>query len=434
MFLIYFRKTRRFVYRSLIKIFYTLNYVYWHSKHKKKLKELKEAYKTKKIRVGFLGYLDGPSCDVFTDLYRQFLKNDDFECSIVVVPYTHDYKDKMIAKQDIAAKYLENLNIKPLLGYNKEHDSFNDYSDLFDIVFFEIEYDWVNPLFRADNFRNCLTYIIPYGQYLADNIWCHMTYKMMSEVYCIFPTSVSVQKMMKKYSSVWGKNICPQYLGNPKIDKFFIDSNSFKDVWKKAKPNQKRIIWAPHHTWADYSNFLTYCQYFLDLAQDNEDTLFISIKPHPALKDSLKKINGWSDQQITEYFDLWKNGTNTDIFEGEWYDLFYSSDAMILDSVGFMLEYSLTGKPACVLYKTDNDGDRLMKFSECGEQVYDILYHAQNKTEIEKFIKMVSINEDPKFDLRSKYIKDNYLPPYGNSGSVNIYNYILNTLSSNGTR
>lgn len=383
------------------------------------------------IRVGFLGYLDGPSCDVFTELYNKFSNDSRFICSVITVPYTHDEKGKMIKKQQVAIDYLESRGIKPLPGYDEENDVYVDYSGLFDLVFFEVEYDWVHPYFKAQNFPQALSFVIPYGQYLANNIIHHLSCEMMSYVYMVFPTSVSVGKMMKKYSVINGRNICNIYLGNPKTDVFFFPPRQYDDVWQKANSLQKRIIWAPHHTWADYSNFEFYSDFFLNYAESHKDDIFLAIKPHPALRDSLKSINKWSDEKIEFYFDRWRNGKNTALFEGAWYDLFMSSDAMILDSIGFMLEYSLSMKPACVLYRENEKGDRIMKFSECGEEVYNLLYHAKSQQEVESFIGLIKNGDDPSFEFRKKYIENNYLPPYNKSGSENIYNYIIEVIEKN---
>ena len=168
----------------------------------------------------------------------------------------------------------------------------------------------------------------------------------------------------------------------------------------------------------------------LEYAEANKETLFMAIKPHPALRDSLKKINNWTDSEINEYFDKWSNGSNTALFEGAWFDLFKSSDAMILDSIAFMLEYSLTGKPACVLYNLNEQGQRKMRFSDCGEQIYDILYHAKNETEIMDFINNVVMGDDTGYNARMKYIKENYLPPSGKTGSINIYKYVKDIVTS----
>jgi len=415
--------------RFFKKIYYTILYIPLYFKYSRICNQLKEKYGKDVIRVGFLGYLDGPSCDIFTGLYKIFEKNRNFECNVVVVPYTHDDKDKMIQKYRKAVYYVKGLGINPLHGYDEEKDSFLNYSGRFDITFFEIEYNWVHPYFLVDNFNNSLSFILPYGQYLADDIDAHFSCRMMSRVFKIIPPSDAVRKMMGRYSYTFGWNVCEKFLGNPKTDMFFDKSTTPQDVWVKSKSSQKRIIWAPHHTWAQYSNFLKYSEFFLSYANSHTDDTFIAIKPHPALKDSLSKINGWSEEKINDYFDRWKQGVNTDLFEGAWFDLFKTSDAMIMDSIAFMLEYSLAGKPSCVLYKLNEKGKRLMKFSDCGEKIYELLYHAKNEDEIETFINMIKRGEDIQGSDRIQYIQSNYLPPYDNSASQNIYDYIMKILA-----
>lgn len=425
------RRILSIIKNKLRKVFYYYRFSFLSVKYGKIKDRLKNKLGKEPIRVGFLGYLDGPACDVFTELYYKFSNDSRFVCSVITVPYTHDEKGKMIKKQQVAIDYLESKGIKPLPGYDEKNDIYVDYSGLFDLVFFEVEYDWVHPFFKAQHFSQALSFVVPYGQYLANNIAHHLSCEMMSYVYKVFPTSVTVGKMMKKYSEIKGRNICDKYLGNPKTDVFFFPSHHYVDVWKKARSSQKRIIWAPHHTWADYSNFELYSEYFLDYAELHQNDVFIAIKPHPALKDSLKNINKWSDDKIDSYFSRWRNGVNTSLFEGEWYNLFMSSDAMILDSIGFMLEYSLSMKPACVIYRENERGERTMKFSECGEDVYNLLYHAKSQSEIENFLGMIKKGEDPLFERRKLYIENNYLPPYQQSGSENIFNYIVEEIENN---
>lgn len=410
----------------LVKPYKRIKFVGLSISYRKIRLRLRKQFGKEQIRVGFIGYADGASCDIFTNLYKIFDHDSRFTCKVIILPYTHDDKNAMIKKHKNAMEYVRSQDIQPLPGYDEKNDVMINYGGSFDIVFFENEYDWIDPLFKVENFRDALSFVIPYGQYLADNVQYHLSHKMMSEVFRVYPTSKPISKMMKKYSDIFGWNINSEYLGNPKTDRFF-NVGKVEDVWKKAKEGQKRIIWAPHHTWAPYSNFLTYYNDFLEYARVHKD-IFIALKPHPALRDSLRDINKWSEEEIKQYFDAWKNGENTDLFEGAWFDLFQKSDAMVLDSLGFMLEYSLSGRPACVIYRVDENGNRVMKFSDCGEELYEKLYHAKDMQEIENFLAMIRRGEDNQKEVRLEYIKDNYTPPYGKSGAENIYNDILKML------
>lgn len=379
-----------------------------------------------KIRIAFVGYASAPSVDALSDVCNEFEKDNRFECFAIIVPYTHDEKESMIAKYKIAYDYAASRCSNVLNGYDIELDKCVDYKNQFDLVFFEIEYDWIRPEFKTENFKKSITYFIPYGPFLANNMEYHFSHKMLSLVHKIFPTSQNEIPMLKKYSNVFGVNVCEQYLGYPKNDKFF-RNNAIEDVWKKAKNGQKRIIWAPHHTWDNYSNFLLYYDFFLDYIQTNND-IHIVFKPHPALKDSLVKVNLWSEDQVESYYDKWKEAENGDIFEGDWYNLFLKSDAMIMDSISFMMEYSMTSKPSCVLYRENKDGKREVSFNECGEILYDHLYHAKNKFEIVNFMTMIKDNKDVLKAFRNEYVKNTFIPSNNELASYNIYKYILNEL------
>lgn len=378
-----------------------------------------------RIRVAFMGFSSAPSVDVF----KYFEKDDRFDCYAVIVPYTHDEKDLMIARYQRTRSYLEAQNIKILDGYDVSSDRIIDYSHKFGVVFFEIEYDWIDSHFKVSNFKDAYTYFIPYSPYLADNMEHHFSHKMLRDVHRIFFTNRAEYPMLKKYSQINGLNLCEEYLGYPKWDRFYTNNPPLIDVWKKAKPSQKRIIWAPHHTWVNYSNFIEYSEFMLRFALERKEEYCFVFKPHPALFESLRCINGWSLEEIKAYYQSWKDGENTDLCDGSWMDLFYYSDALILDSISFMLEYSLTGKPACVLYREAEDGGKVMPFNERGEFMYDLLYHAKNEAEVKNFLRMITVNEDIRKTERCNHIKSNCTPPYNKPAAQNIYEYVIRDLN-----
>lgn len=395
-------------------------------RYSKNLHRIKQKTTNKeRVSICFIGYADGASCDTFTNLYRLFKKDSGFDVSVIVLPYSHDSKENMIECLDKAVEYCRSIGVDAEPGYDKEKDEFINRHNQYDIVVFENAYDWVRPEFSVSNFPNALTFFIPYGQFLANNINYHFLQKMMSEFFCIYPTSKSVANMMKKYSLIDGQNINKEFLGNPKNQAFFDKKYKAKDVWKKQSKKKKRIIWAPHHLWARYSNFLKYKDVFIELAKEYENEIQIAFKPHPALKSSLKERAGWTNEQINDYYDLWNNMPNTQLEDGDWTDLFLCSNAMILDSVGFMAEYSFSGNPLCVLYNEDEKGNRIMKFSDCGEELFELIYRAKTKDECIDFIKNIVLeNNDYQKVARDRYILENYLPPYGKTASENIYSDI----------
>src|SRR5690606_6795936 len=142
-----------------------------------------------------------------------------------------------------------------------------------------------------------------------------------------------------------GKNVV--ITGFPSLDTLLDKTYKPKNYWKH---NQKiKIIWAPHHTiegteTINFSNFLQYSEVIVELTEKYKDHIQIAFKPHPILYPKLSKI--WSKEKTDIYFTKWKEGTNTQIEEGDYIDLFLTSDGMIFDSCSFLNEYLYTQKPS----------------------------------------------------------------------------------------
>ena len=111
---------------------------------------------------------------------------------------------------------------------------------------------------------------------------------------------------------------------------------------------------------------------------------------------------------------------NCQLEEGEFEELFLQSDAMILDSISFIAEYTAVNKPALFTV-----GRKARVFlNEYGMENYKVLYEAKSdlKKEICQFIENVVINEnDYKLNDRTEFMKKNLLPPSGKTASQNIY-------------
>lgn len=385
----------------------------------------KKAARGEKIRVGFMGYQSADSSDVFTAIYRLFVKDSRFDTKVVIVPYTHDSTEEMLKIYQASERYLSSLQIPFCDGYDQIKKEFINYKGKFDVVFFQAEYSWIRQEFQAKNYPEAMSFLVPYGPYLADNLSdSHFCNPMMYDLYKIFPLGRSEYDMLSEVSYIGKKNI-NKFIGNPKTDCFFDKNYIPQDRWKKQEKKKKRIIWAPHHLWADYSNFMDYYEWMVEVAQKYKDELQIAFKPHPALAASLLEKVHWTEKEIQDYIDLWKTMPNTQYENGSWIDLFLTSDAMILDSIGFMAEYSQTKKPACVLYREKEHGVREKRFNKCGEEIYNKLYHAKNTKEVIEFIDNVVIHEnDVMKDERIDYILKQYSPPGNGSAAQNIYEQI----------
>ena len=231
--------------------------------------------------------------------------------------------------------------------------------------------------------------------------------------------------------------------GKPKYDYIFKDKRNIRqDLWRlnKDKNNKiKRIIWSPHcsfvPTWINsipHSQFLKYYELWLEIPKDYPN-LDIVMKPHPALFINLEKLEnlGWNRKKINEWKENFLSNPNTQIIENGLYDdLFLTSDAMINDSVSFIVEYLPTLKPLLLC----RNGYGKDGYSKYGENIAKAHYNAYNKEDIINFIENVVVGEkDNMLKEREKALKDNIFIPKGGSGLF-IKNYLKNDYEENSSK
>ena len=227
-----------------------------------------------------------------------------------------------------------------------------------------------------------------------------------------------------------GKNV--YITGAPKLDLFFDPSYIPKDVWKKQTARKKRIIWAPHHedktpNWMyQFDAFYEIADIMLDIADYYQDCVQFAFKPHPMLKEKL--YIRWGKENTDSYYQKWKEKDNCQLEEGEFEDLFILSDAMILDSISFIAEYTAVNKPALF---TIGRNSRVF-LNEYGKKNFEVLYKAKEnlKEEIYHFIDDVVLNgNDSKSCERMAFINAYLKAPNNRTASQNIFDNICKIIN-----
>ena len=219
-------------------------------------------------------------------------------------------------------------------------------------------------------------------------------------------------------------------VGYPLYDEMKTTIVTGKD-WKIYNSSHKRVIWAPHHSieGADkaikLSTFLLFSQFMLDLAKKYQDQVEFVFKPHPQLKHNLYNHPAWGKERTDEYYLQWANGVNTTIAEGDYVDLFLSSDAMIHDCHSFTVEYLYTNKPVLFLANYDRES----QCNEVGKKALKCHYQATTEAAIEVFIFDVVLNgKDTLKGIRQKFYDNILVPPNGTSVAENIIKTICQKL------
>ena len=219
--------------------------------------------------------------------------------------------------------------------------------------------------------------------------------------------------------------------GYPTSDLFVSTKETGKD-WKLKDNNLKRVIWAPHHTiegntsLIQYSTFLSYYDTMLQIADEYKGTAQFVFKPHPFLKPALYKHPDWGKERTDFYYERWANGDNTSYVNGEYVDLFKSSDAMIHDCGSFIIEYLYVNKPVMIL----DSYDRLSQSNQVAKSAYDCHYIGKKESDIREFVEKVVIGGEDIFkEKRNSFYDEFLLPPDGLTVADNIIRSIKSALA-----
>lgn len=228
-------------------------------------------------------------------------------------------------------------------------------------------------------------------------------------------------------SIIKGKNI--RVTGMPVQDVLSQPKESFSDPWIPQTSYEKRIIFAPHHSipQKDYdgwiSNFLDICDAMISLVKKYNNSVQFAFKPHPCLKKKL--VDLWGRSKTEDYYNFWKNSDNTQLFEGDYLDLFKYSDAMIHDCDSFTLEYCYVKKPVMFVINEANIKDREDALNDFGKMAFELHDKGCSIESIESFIQSVIKGEDSKKNERDYFFNNYLLPPNHKSAVSNIIDAII---------
>ena len=397
------------------------------SRYPKILSRLKEK---NKVRVAFFLSLSSIwKCD---KLFQLMLEDNKFDPIIVICPYILYYeKDAMMRNLKQAEEFIRSKKYPYVMTLNFETGEWLNVKKEIkpDIIFFTNPYDGITKKgYSILNFPNSLTCYVPYS--IGDHYLLELSHNLMFHnlLWKIFAETDAHKQFATDVALNKGSNVITT--GLPGAD-VFLDKNYIpKNLWKEKKKGLKKIIWAPHHTIDDgslsFSSFLMYSDYMLELATKYKNFVQFVFKPHPLLKPKLYVHSDWGQIKTDNYYySLWDGMENTQLEEGEYEDLFLTSDAMIHDCGSFLIEYLYVNKPVLRTNRDDSVTDRLNKF---GIMAYNMHYHAWTKEDIEAFVKNVIEGNDEMKKARERFRQEYLLPPNNQSATNNIFNEIKSAL------
>lgn len=391
--------------------------------------------KKKKIRVLFL-FADSEVWSM-ANLYRKLQEDGRFEPVIGVLPYFH--LDRTITcapdKYKKSVLFCKKNHFQYVRLYKEKSGRFlsiGRYKP--DVVCFNspMYLAGIEEAFQFCRTHNIKTFFVSYGYFLSHGVDAIFNSPFQNGMDWLFWESRPTLEMSEKYSDNHGKNA--YFLGYPKLDNFF-DGRLSEKAWKKQPAAKKKVIWAPHHSidpdpdsYYDLSCFCELADTMLELADKYHDKIQFAFRPHPLLKSRLTADSRWGKEKTQAYFAEWEKRENTQFSEGNYIDLFLSSDAMIGDSISFTCEYTAINKPYLYTARRPSVSE---KFNDLGKLVLkELLYQAPPTAErIEHFLETVVLKEqDPLKEKRRTFSRNNLLAPNGKSASENIFEFLKKEL------
>lgn len=400
-------KTKEFLKSCFFKLYYVRN----------KLLEHFIKWKKGKRNIVFLATLS-ENWTKFDFLYQKFLQDDRYNTYLVLSPIYN--KGKAFEMQEVK-KLINLFDSKGYQYINLQNHNIKEYlckTIKPDLFFYSSPYlNQIHPDFSQLKYIKALTCYIPYSFMASEEPFL---YNMDLHNLCwkFFLETKLHKKLAVKFQSLHGTNVV--VTGYPGLDQFLYGKAQIENKWLNNNISIKKIIWAPHQ--AKLENFESLGTFLMEYSDMNKNSIQIAMKPHPLLRDVLYKTSGWGKTKTDKFFDKWCDSDNRLIVEGDYSDLFLTSDAMIHNSYSFMTEYVAMNKP--VMYYLGNEKNPF-QFSDYGNAILKCHYHAFEMNDVKKFIEgVVFSNQDILLGRRTWFINKLLKNKNGLSASEAVKEYI----------
>ena len=383
--------------------------------------------KKKTIHVLFIAI--SPALWKVDSLYKSMMNHPRFKVSLLVSPnMTH---------RDISLRESDYQRLKEF--FDKKEYLYEEWCDIhgqslykripdpYDIIIYPQPYGGIIPK-ALDYPRNMHKLLIgcEYAFHSGSQKWAYnKDYQNIAWIDCYENESVCQYSRKIKHN----KGINSQVTGLPFVDEYI--KNGHPSPWKLQDTPCKKIIWATHWTiqaqdaaHLNYSNFLEIADYMLQFAQSQMGKLQFTFKPHPWLKRELYNHPEWGKIRTDSYYAAWEHGDNTQLEQGEYVDLFMTSDAMIHDCSSFCCEYLLTGKP--VFFMARNEEKQVSMLNEMAHSAFYAQYIGHKMEDLQQFLHHQILNGcDSMKEQREEVVRKYFTPPHNKSAAENIISAIL---------
>ena len=356
-----------------------------------------------KIKIAFVTPNSAEWCG--DELYNLFANNERFETTLFLSQRLNRRKNELLRKDflhGVEQFKSRGLNILPL----DKHDAKIPAQDV--LIFLTPYFVMLPYALRPKNItaKTLITHI-PYSFSISVRKNAFYNGAIFHISWKIFFSSVIALNMQDKKSIIG----MPRglYSGYPRIDIFFDKAPDFHFDWKMARPDAKKIIYAPHWSINGVTNYATFqwnCKFMYEFAKAHPEISWV-VKPHPALFFSAVTEKVFPTSAAFEnYLKQWNDLPNAQVYTGAYYQtIFATSDGMIHDSGSFIAEYQFVNKPMIFLTR---EGE---KFNDLGKAILNVSYLVDGKDldGIAALMQKVFIDGEDTKSAERKKVFDKYL-------------------------
>ena len=411
-------KTTENLYRSIkYGLFCTDEELQTKLNYEKVLHRIKDLVKSgKQLRVVFV-------CEEnqkwgYQFVYEIMKKNPLFEV-LPIILYPIISKNRVEFTQEKNKEFFTKQGIESVDGYDYDGKTkINLKTFEPDIVFYQQPWYLEGENHPVNLSKYALTIMIPYGYTtLSEKNWgSDAVRRVYSNLWMFFSESKYHNNFYKKAAGMRHKdNLIAT--GTPKLDYYHIPvKQEFEKLWKGGR---NRIIWAPHHsinnTGLCMSTFEEYYKFLLDFAKKHREYSFI-VKPHPALRSTCISQRFMTEKEYDVYMEEWSNLPNASVYtEGNYFDIFKTSDILVTDCSSFFAEYFPAGKPIILLDKKNR-----APFDKFGKQLEKGFYKVNKPDELPVLLENILLKKNDYLENIRRKIKNNifYLPEQSVSNSI----------------
>jgi len=363
-------------------------------------------------------------------VFQKMAKDPFFEPIILVCPYTPNGENNMWQEMKECYEYFEEKEYPLLSSFDREKNRWRTLEEIQpDIIFFTNPHKITRKEYYEDAYLNYLTCYVPYYSDVASNYNVDSAYNgiVQNIVWLYFASSSYSFERAKCFQANRGTNVILS--GMPNLESLSVSKSSSHDVWKSVG-DRKRIIYAPHQSVLKneplyMSTFIEVADFMILLSEKYKDKVQWSFKPHPLLKEKLYQHPSWGKDKTDLYYYYWEKSEHTQLDNGDYIELFRTSDALIHDCGSFVFDYLVTGKPCAYLLF---DSKRQLKvINEFGKWALDHHRILAKHGQIEIFVSDLLSNHINKvIDLKEFY--EAHIKPLYELGAPS--ELIVNTIKS----